>query len=259
MGILLREGSGSTATLWLNRPDARNALSIELCHELRATLQTIHDDTSIRVVVLRGKGPVFCAGADFDAVAGPRASDFLSAFEALLRTLAGCRAPTVAVLHGAALGGGLQLATACDFRIAAAGTRLGVPAARLGIVVDFENVRRLVLLVGPARAKEILMAEREVGTDDAVAWGLLTATAESSAVGEVVDELTARLGALAPLAVEGMKAAVDVVSATWGDQSSAGERVASIHALVGAAYASNDLREGIAALREKRRPSFSRS
>jgi enoyl-CoA hydratase/carnithine racemase len=147
------------ATLTLNRPEARNALSVELCDAIVGALSEI-EALDARAVIVKGAGSVFCSGADFAAVAGHSGLDFLPAFERMLESVARFRLPTIAAIQGAALGGGLQLATVCDFRIAASDANLGIPSSRLGIVVNFENVQRLALLVGIAHAKEVLMTGR---------------------------------------------------------------------------------------------------
>ena len=168
------EIQGPVATLTLRRPEARNALSIELCDAIVSRLEEINEDPAARVVIIAGEGKVFCSGADFAAVSGPGALDFLPAFERMLEAVAHHRLPTIACIHGAALGGGLQLATVCDFRIVADDARLGIPSSRLGIVVNFENVQRLVLLAGIARAKEVLMTARSYTGSEAVEAGLAT-------------------------------------------------------------------------------------
>src|SRR5688500_7877085 len=119
------EADGKIAVLTLNRPDARNALSIELCDALSDAMKTLDEDGDVRAIVLRGEGKSFCAGADFSAIAGQGALEFLPAFERMLESVARVRHPTIAAIHGAALGGGLQLATVCDFRIAASDAKLG--------------------------------------------------------------------------------------------------------------------------------------
>ena len=249
MDVVVEERAGAVSTLWLNRPDARNALSIELCERLRDAVAGVDADHDVRAVVVRGRGPVFCSGADFEAVAGPRAQEFLVAFEAVLTQIATCRPPVVAVLHGAALGGGLQLATACDFRLAARDVRIGIPAARLGIVVNYANVQRLVALVGPARAKEVLVAAREPDADVALGWGLLTEVVEPASLDEALARFVTRLAELAPLSVEGMKKAVATPGA---------EGRTLTDGLVAEAYASADLQEGLAALKGGRKPVFLR-
>lgn len=245
------------ATLTLNRPEARNALSRELCQDLVVALHGLSASGEIRVLVVRGEGPAFCAGADIAAVSGPSAIEFLAVFEEMLEALARVALPTIAQMHGAALGGGLQLATACDFRIAASDCVIGIPAARLGIVVNFENIQRLVLLAGVPTAKEVLMTARTYSGEEAVRAGLLTRAVPAAELDDAVRSFAGEIAALAPLSVQGAKRALQVVSdylggARAGNRELAGE----VDRLVEEAYRSEDLAEGVRALAEKRAPRF---
>ena len=114
-GLLEVSRSGSVVEVALNRPEARNALSIELCDAIVEALRHIDGDPEARVLVVKGKGPVFCSGADFALVARPEGGRFLSVFESMLEALGSFRLPTIAAIQGAALGGGFQLATVCAF------------------------------------------------------------------------------------------------------------------------------------------------
>lgn len=255
MSLVQLSQDGGVARLVLNRPDARNALSIQLCDDIVTALESVSEEA--RVVVLRGAGKVFCSGADFAAVSGPGAADFLPAFERMLESVARFRLPTIAGIHGAAFGGGLQLATVCDFRIAAEGAKLGIPSSKLGIVINYENVQRLVLLVGPAVAKEVLMTGRVYAGADAAAAGIVNRSEPDEGLDEAVEELARVVAANAPLAVQGVKRAIQVVTDTMADaRSTDGGKVDEIDALVSEAYASEDLQEGLRAMSEKRPPTF---
>jgi enoyl-CoA hydratase len=255
---LVRVGcENAVATLTLTRPEARNALSIEMCDAIVEGLEEIDAIADARVVVLAGEGKVFCSGADFAAVSGPGALDFLPAFERMLEAVAHFRLPVIARIHGAALGGGLQLATVCDFRVVAEDARLGIPSSRLGIVVNFENVQRLVLLVGIARAKEVLMTARAFRGAEAVAAGLATRACREEDLLTEVESLAGDIARLAPLSVQGAKKAIYAVQSHLGGlRETAPFRADEIDQLVVEAYNSGDLAEGIAALTEKRDPNF---
>lgn len=243
------------ARLLLDRPDARNALSIQLCDDIVAALEAIPDEA--RVVLVRGAGKVFCSGADFAAVSGLGAIDFLPAFERMLETVARFRLPTIAGIQGAALGGGLQLATVCDFRIATESAKLGIPSSKLGIVINYENVQRLVLTAGPAVAKEVLMTGRVYSGAAAAAAGLVTRAVPDAALDESVDELASLVASNAPLSVQGVKRAIQVVVDTMADARSTDQaKVNEIDELVAEAYGSEDLQEGLRAMSEKRPPTF---
>lgn len=256
MALVSISRDGHIATLTLTRPDARNALSIEMCDAIADAIEEL-EATDARALVIAGEGRVFCSGADFAAVSGPGALDFLPAFERMLETVARCRFPTVASIHGAALGGGLQLATVCDFRIAAEDAKLGIPSSRLGIVINYENVQRLVLLVGVATAKLILMTGRTFGGTEAAHKGIVTEACPPEELAERVTNLATALAAGAPLAIQGTKRAIGVVQ----DRLAASRNASSgtpedIDALVEAAYRSEDLAEGLRAMTEKRAPDF---
>lgn len=246
------------ARLTLSRPEVRNALSAELCEDISQGLAEIRDQDA-RAVVIEGRGSVFCSGADFAAVSGPGAADFLPAFERMLEDVARFPLPTIARIQGAALGGGLQLATVCDFRVATSSTKIGIPSARLGIVVNFENVERLVLVAGLAAAKEILMTARVFTAMEAKSLGLITAVVDDEdALDHEVDGLARSIADLAPRSVRGAKRAIALVE----EQLSAARRrdpgaVGEMDRLVADAYDSEDLAEGIRAMQAKRPPRFS--
>ena len=247
----------TVVSLTLTRPEARNALSVDLCNAIASALSEIDGDPDARVVLLRGEGPAFCSGADFAAVSGKGGLDFLPAFEAMLQAVAGFRLPVVAAIQGAALGGGLQLATVCDFRIATETAKIGIPSARLGIVVNFENVQRLVLLAGIARAKEILMAGRVFSGLEAAAAGLVTRVVPDVDLGEVALGFCETIAQKAPLSVQGAKKTIGVVAADIADaRRRSPQEAAAIDQLVAGAYNSADLQEGIRAMSEKRSPRF---
>ena len=255
--VTVERAETGVATLTLDRPEARNALSIEMCDAIVAGLDDIDRDPNARVVVIAGEGPVFCSGADFAAVSGPGALDFLPAFERMLEAVGHFRLPVIARIHGAALGGGLQLATVCDFRIVEEDARLGIPSSRLGIVVNFENVQRLVVLAGVARAKEVLLSARTFTGTEAVAAGLATAAHPAADLESETRAMAERIASLAPLSVQGAKRAIDVVQSHLGGvRRSFPELAEAIDALVVEAYHSADLAEGLAAMSEKRAPNF---
>ena len=245
------------ATLWLNRPDARNALSIDVCDAITFALDEVDRDGRARVLLVKGRGKVFCAGADFAAVSGAEGVGFLPVFERMLEALARHRLPTVACIQGAALGGGLQLATVCDFRLSAQDARIGIPSSRLGILVNFENVQRLVLIAGISVAKEVLMTGRTYSGEEAAAAGLVTRAVPADALEAATNELVTSIALGAPLSVQGSKRAIQVVADHLsGARESRPDGVTEIDRLVERAYNSRDLQEGLSAMSEKRPPDF---
>ncbi|MEO8323723.1 MAG: enoyl-CoA hydratase-related protein [Actinomycetota bacterium] len=246
---------GSVATLALNRPELRNALSIDLCDAICDGLEEIRAEGEARVVVVRGKGKAFCAGADFAAVSGPGGIDFLPRFERMLEAVVRFELPTVAQIHGAALGGGFQLACVCDFRIVAESGTLGIPAARLGIVVNIENVRRLVHLVGMARARSILMTGHVFTGPQAADEDLVQLCVADADLEDNVAEFARGMAMLSPLSVQGAKRSIQAVMDTIGDVRGAG-LADELDRSVTEAYNSDDLVEGLRAMSEKRPPDF---
>lgn len=247
---------GPLATLTLDRPDARNALSAEMCRELVDALRELDGDAEIRVLLVRGEGPAFCSGADLAALSGSEGGEFVEAFEAMLDAVARFRLPTVAVIHGAALGGGLQLATVCDFRIAAGTVKLGIPSTRIGVVVNFENVERLVQLCGVALAKEILMTGRTFDGAEAAARGLVTAWHPAEELDAAAHDFARHVAELAPLSVQGAKRSIQLISDAARLRARDPDAVAAIDGLVARAHASRDLAEGVRARADKRPPEF---
>ncbi len=255
MTQLLRSESDGIVTLTLNRPEARNALSIELCDRINDTLAE-PGSRDARAIVLQGAGKIFCAGADFAAVTSG-AADFVVSFERMLESVARHPSPVIASIKGAALGGGFQLATVCDFRVAASDAKLGIPSTSLGIVVNYENVERLVLLAGPALAKEVLMAGSILSGEQGAGAGLVTKSVPVDSLEAETSALATGIAGLAPLSVRGAKAAIQAtLDHLAGARRALPERTSEVDRLVAEAYASADLQEGLAARAERRPPRF---
>jgi crotonobetainyl-CoA hydratase len=245
----------------LARPEARNAVSAPILEELRAALGAAATDPRARVVVLGGEGPDFCAGADLAeleaAADGPDGVDYGWALEDLLEAISDHPLPVVAEVKGSALGAGCQIVVACDLAVAASDARLGIPSARLGVVIGYENIERLVLSVGPKRAAEILVAGRTLSGEEAAAWGLVNESVPAEVLETRVTELAEAIAASAPLSVRGSKRGIRAALARLSlDRESEGLRVADFDMMAGQALSSDDLREGIRAFRERRGPEF---
>src|SRR4051795_9366813 len=176
MALIRVERGGSVAHITLSRPEQRNAVSSDMIEELVEALGGLAADHETRVVVLAGDGPDFCAGADFAELevmrSGPGEFDYGVTFEGLLSAISTHPVPVIARIHGAALGAGCQIAIACDLAVVAADAKIGIPSARLGILINFENIQRLVLAVGPKRAGEVLFTGKAVPGAQAADWGL---------------------------------------------------------------------------------------
>lgn len=258
---LIRSQPGRIWRLTLARPEARNAVSAPMLGELLRALADAAADPAARVVLLAGEGHDFCAGADLDeldrAATGPGALDYGRTLEEVLRAVAEHPLPVLAVVHGAALGAGCQLVVASDLALAAADARLGIPAARLGVLPSYETVERLVLAIGPRRAGEILLAGRTVSGEEAAAWGLVGEAVPRESLAARAEEVAERVASGAPLSVRGAKRGIREALARLSlDRATEGFRVADLDMMAAQALASEDLREGIAAFREGREPEF---
>jgi enoyl-CoA hydratase/carnithine racemase len=252
---------GRVWRITLNRPDQRNAVSGPMMELVLSALGDAAVDPEVRVVVLAGAGEHFCAGADvaelLEATGGPGAIEYGRAFEEVLRAIGEHPVPVIARVQGAALGAGCQLAVACDLAVAATDARVGIPSSRLGILINHENIERLTLAVGAKRAGEILFTGRQLGGDEAAAWGLVNRAVPPGELEAAVEELAEQVASGAPISVRGSKRGVrSVLERQSLDRLSEGHRVAEFDMMAADALASEDLREGLAAFRERRPPEF---
>jgi enoyl-CoA hydratase len=235
-----RGEAGRVALVTLDRPARRNALDVDALEALHAAQGRIDD---ARSVVLTGAPPAFCAGADLDAVEDARFAGLLARVLTGFTTM---RQPVVAAVDGPALGAGTQLAIACDLRVATPTSRFGIPAARLGLVVDHWTVRRLQAELGSATARAMLLAAE---TFDAVR---LHALGVVHRLGDLDDAVAwaDELAELAPLTIAAHKVALERAA---GHADAPDETVEQARA---AAWSSADAVEGRAAFQEKRPPRF---
>jgi enoyl-CoA hydratase/carnithine racemase len=257
--IRIERPSEAVAHVILARPEQRNAVSRAMLAELAAELGNLAAEPGLRAIVLAGDGPDFCAGADFADLtsAGPPDFDFARTFEAALHAIADHPVPVIARIHGAALGAGCQIVVACDLAVAAEDARLGVPSARLGIVVNFENIERLVLAVGPKRAGEILFTGRRVDGSQAAEWGLVNEAVPAVSLQERTDELAATVAEASPISVRGSKRAIRIVGRRLSvNRETEGHLLGDFDMMAAEAFGSEDLQEGILAFRERRKPRF---
>jgi enoyl-CoA hydratase/carnithine racemase len=220
---LTREGAVATVTL--DRPDRRNALSDALLTELAAAVTELRDDAAVRVVIVTGAPPVFSAGADAGLRSGMSAEErrqvfagrktqFRRLFERATTLLEGLEQPTIAMVNGHAVGGGWGLALACDFRIAAAEAQFWIPEVDLGVPLGVASTARFVRLVGPARAKEIILECRRYSAAEAHALGLVTRVVPGATLGSTVREYAALLAAKPFRPLAEAKARINAIART---------------------------------------------
>ena len=246
------EERGLVGLATIDRQERRNALNAELCDELRARLER---DTGLRAFVITGAGSAFCSGADlvtrFAADGDAPTDTFRPAFERVLDAIVAFPAPVIAAVNGPAIGAGMQLAVACDLRVAALGARLAIPGGRLGIHLSARNIWRLVQLVGQGVARDLLLAGRALDAEEALHLGLVQYI-EHDALNAAL-ALAGEIATSAPLTVQGHKRALNLVAEQVWLSDAARAVVAELEAR---AFASNDLQEGMAAFTEKRAPNF---
>ncbi len=233
---------GGVAWLTFDNVTRRNALTIAMCRSILAELERIEADPEIHVVVLRGAGEdAFMSGADISEQHDPDSPKLITAVYAALDA---ATKPIVAMIRGFCLGGGLATALEADLRIAAEGSLFGIPAAKLGIGYPFDGVQRLVRLVGPAVAADILYTGRRIPAEDAFRVGLVQELVPSAELEERVAQLAATIAGNAPLSIRAAKAAIR------------GRDRDEVARLVAECRASEDLVEGRQAFFEKRAPVF---
>jgi enoyl-CoA hydratase len=239
------------ALVVLDRPEALNALSFQLLEELDRLLAVLDDDDVCRAIVITGAGDrAFAAGADIRELAGARreelhAYDPFSAVDRVGRL----RTPTIAAVRGFALGGGAELAMACDMLVAAEDAQFGQPEVKIGVIPGAGGTQRLARAAGRARAMELVLTGRRIGAAEAAAMGLVTDIVPGSEVLERALSLAAEIASLPPLAVRAAKAAVNAAQQLPLDDGLRYERD-RFEAL----FDTEDRREGMLAFLEKRAP-----
>lgn len=244
---MLLEVAGATATITISNPAKRNAMSLDMWRSLPGLLDGLATDPAVRVLVLTGDGDTFCAGADIADLKDPATGSALAQGAAVEaeEALAAFPKPAVAVIRGFCVGGGCQLAAACDLRFAAEGSRFGVTPARLGIVYAASSTRRLMGLVGPAAAKHLLFSAELIGDERALRVGLVDEVLPDDALGKRVEEFAGVLASRSLLT----QAAAKEFAAPVLDPARAGHWARQ-------AAGSGDTAEGVAAFLERREPRF---
>jgi enoyl-CoA hydratase/carnithine racemase len=240
------------ATLTIDRPKRRNAMNFEMWTALPGLLAQVTPD--VRVLIVRGTEH-FSAGADISEFAtlrnGPEgARRYQDAVHAGERAIAEVGVPTIAAITGFCIGGGCEIALACDIRLAASDARFGIPPAKLGIVYGFTSTKQLVAAVGPAWAKQILFSSDLLDAPTALRIGLVNETHAADVLGARVAELAGTIASRAPVSVHGAKQIVNrIVEGQTAEDD-------DVHALYETAVLSKEYAEGVAAFLEKRPASF---
>jgi len=256
--LILDSPAEAVVRITISNPERRNALDHEILDTLAETLPRLDDGIENRCVLITGAPPVFSAGYDIGSIPEQtfeRDAESLVAhpFHAAMEAIAAHPWPTVAMINGHCLGGGLELAITCDMRVCAAGAKLGMPPAKLGLIYGHTGLRKFLDTIGLARTKELFLTGRNLEAARAEQIGLVHEVFGDEELEHAAIELAAAIAANAPLSMRGNKQAIEVLNA---NPVLTPAQEAELVALRESCFGSDDFREGIQAFAEKRRPRW---
>lgn len=246
---------GHVVWLTVNRPEVRNALSLAIAKRIADTLRELSKDRAVRVFVLTGAGDrVFVSGADVrefrEHLATPEAAlNYDALAEELQSALREVPQPVIAMIQGHAVGSGTIVAASCDFRVAVRTAKFGIPVAKFGFIVPVPDTLRLVQLVGPAKAKRMLMTGELIEAPEALAIGLVDQVVDAENLTEAVEAMAATLANNAPLTLKATKQIIEGMTAPASDVRVGARWYTEI-------FRSRDFQEGLDAFFSKRKPEF---
>jgi enoyl-CoA hydratase/carnithine racemase len=256
--LLLDSPAEAVVRIRISNPERRNALDHEILDALAETLPRLDRGIETRCLLITGAPPAFSAGYDLASIPSEtfeRDAEALVAhpFHDAMEALASHPWPTVAAINGHCLGGGLELAITCDLRICAAGAKLGMPPAKLGLVYGHTGLRKFINVIGLARTKELFLTGRNFAAERAERFGLVHEVVNDDVLEDASVALAEGIAANAPLSMRGNKRAIEVLGANpvLSEQQEGG-----LIALRESCFSSKDLREGIEAFAEKRKPRW---
>ncbi len=255
METLRISNSDGVARITISREKALNALNTQVLDELNVAIDEIDKDKSIRVLVITGQGEkAFVAGADIKEISdltSETAKAFAEKGQKVFRRLEVLKCPVIAAVNGFALGGGLELALSCDFIVASENAIFGLPEVTLGLIPGFGGTQRLSRIVSPSTARRLIYTGEKLDAKKAYEIGLVTEVVPQEELFKVVDKITGKISALAPVAIAHAKEAIDRGLDHILDEALHLERdfFASL-------YRTKDVREGTRAFIEKRKPNF---
>jgi enoyl-CoA hydratase/carnithine racemase len=258
--LLLDEPAEHVARLTISNPAKRNALDHPILDAITATLgELARDGGAARCLILTGAGGMFSAGYDIGEIPDEEFEDRAEAlvahpFTEAIDALEAFPWPTLAVLSGHTIGGGLELALACDLRLAQAGVRFGMPPAKLGLVYSHTGLRRFIDAIGAARTRELFLLGRYIDAPTALDWGLVNFVAAEAQLGDAGLELASELAGNAPLSQLGNKRVIGALLRAEGELTPDVET--ELIELRRASFASEDMREGMRAFAARRPPRW---
>ncbi|NWG25880.1 MAG: enoyl-CoA hydratase/isomerase family protein [Pseudorhodoplanes sp.] len=254
---ILTRREGHVAQVVFNNPERHNAMSFDMWEATAAALESFAKDDNVRVVVLSGAGgKAFVSGADISKFGAERASeDAVRTYNAMTEraydAIYSFPKPTIAMIQGYCIGGGMALAICCDLRIATPGSRFGVPAAKLGLGYEYRGVKRLVDVVGPSFAKEIFYTARQFDAEEARMMGLVNRIVPDAELETYVSNYADTIGGNAPLTIGAIKLTVGEAL-----KDAAERDLRRVEEAVQTCFRSKDYTEGRTAFMEKRKPVF---
>lgn len=245
---------GPVGWIRFNRPDKLNAVNRQVLRELESALRELEESSSIRVVVLSGKGKDFAAGADIEDMVNGNVRLAIEQSDHTMRVqeiLAGFSKPTIAVISGYALGAGLELAICCDFRIASYDAKLGLPEIKLGIIPGGGGTQRLNSIIGLGNATRLILLGEIIAAEEAARMGLLNEVVESEKISESAKNLATVLAGMPPIAIRAAKTAIRI-----GNNTSVSDGLKCEQSLFAMLFGTKDQKEGMGAFLNKRKAAF---
>ncbi len=252
--VKITKSSDGILQLTLNRPEVLNALNSALLNELQTAFNTAKADASVKALLIHGEGKAFCAGADIKELTqleGKTGYTFAKAGQAIFNSLESLGKPSLAAIHGFALGGGCELAMAATFRFAAENAKLGQPEIKLGLIPGFGGTQRLARLVGKGRALELCLTGRFIQAPEALAWGLVHEMAPETSLLKQAKAFLQNLVKLPPLALKSM---METIHLGYDLPLPDALLLEALHFSLCAG--TEDKKEGVQAFIEKRSPQF---
>ena len=252
--VVLEERRDQVVVLTLNRPEAMNSFNFAMLRGLRDKVEAIQYDPEVRVVIITGAGKGFCAGADLKeraTLSEPQVREFIHTIRNLFSFIESLRVPVIAAVNGVALGGGTELALACDLRIASSTASLGLTETRLAIIPGAGGTQRLPRLVGRGKAKELIFTGRRVDATEALQIGLVNQVSKPEALLDDALGMAGMICETGPIAIQQAKYAID-----HGLETDLHTGLAIESNAYWITLPTEDRLEGLTAFREKRKPVY---
>lgn len=254
---IIAQQTGMVGHVVINNPEKHNAISLDMWRSITRTLQVWSEDSTIRLIVISGAGGrAFASGADISRFESERSEPeavktYNAASKAACSALYNFPKPTIAKIRGYCIGGGMNIATCCDLRLASDNSKFGIPAAKLGLGYGFEGVKRLSRLIGVSRAMELFYTARKISAQEAHQFGFLNHITPACQLEEEVDRWSQEIVENAPLTIAAIKqVALNIC------EDPASRNLAQVEQMVETCFTSQDYVEGRRAFLEKRKPIF---